>query len=405
MTKEEFATMQKQALEQLMTGKSLTGKDGVFAPLLKQFLEGALEAEMEGHLDEEERSKKNKRNGKGKKTLKTNAGEVEISTPQDRHSSFEPQIIKKRETVLAESLTGKILSLYGMGMSLRDISKHIDEMYDTKVSATTLSQITDKVIPEIKQWQSRPLESVYAIVWLDAMHFKVKEEGKFRSKAFYTILAVNCDGKKELLGLYLSENEGANFWLQVLTDLRNRGLEDILIACIDNLKGFPEAIASIYPSCEIQTCIIHQLRNSMKYVASKNQKEFMQDLKLVYKADTKEIAETELDNLEEKWIKKYPIVIKSWRNNWSCLSTYFDYTPEIRRLIYTTNTVEGFHRQIRKVTKTKGPFTSDMALIKIIYLAYCQIRKKWTSPLQNWALTIQQLSIRFGERVKIDLIT
>ena len=405
MTKEEFETMQKQALEQLMTGKSLTGKDGVFAPLLKQFLEGALEAEMEGHLDEEERLKKNKRNGKGKKTLKTNAGEVEISTPQDRHSSFEPQIIKKRETVLAESLTGKILSLYGMGMSLRDISKHIDEMYDTKVSATTLSQITDKVIPEIKQWQSRPLESVYAIVWLDAMHFKVKEEGKFRSKAFYTILAVNCDGKKELLGLYLSENEGANFWLQVLTDLKNRGLEDILIACIDNLKGFPEAIASIYPSCEIQTCIIHQIRNSLKYVASKNQKEFMQDLKLVYKADTKEIAETELDNLEEKWINKYPIVIKSWRNNWSCLSTYFDYTPEIRRLIYTTNTVEGFHRQIRKVTKTKGPFTSDMALIKIIYLAYCQIRKKWTSPLQNWALTVQQLSIRFGERVKIDLIT
>ena len=405
MTQEEYETMQKQALEQLMTGKSLTGKDGVFAPLLKQFLEGALEAEMEDHLDEEERSKKNKRNGKGKKTLKTNAGEVEISTPQDRHSSFEPEIVKKRETVLAESLTGKILSLYGIGMSLRDISKHIEEMYDTKVSATTLSQITDKVIPDIKQWQSRPLESVYAIVWLDAMHFKVKDEGKFRSKAFYTILAVNCDGKKELLGLYLSENEGANFWLQVLTDLKNRGLDDILISCIDNLKGFPEAIASVYPSCEIQTCIIHQIRNSLKYVASKNQKEFMQDLKLVYKADTKEIAETELDNLENKWGRKYPIVIKSWRNNWSCLSTYFDYTPEIRRLIYTTNTVEGFHRQIRKVTKTKGPFTSDMALIKIIYLAYCQIKKKWTSPLQNWALTVQQLSIRFGYRVKIDLIT
>lgn len=405
MTKEEFAEMQKKALEQLKSGQSLTGKDGVFAPLLKQFLEGALEAEMEGHLDEEERSRKNKRNGRGKKTLKTNAGEVEISTPQDRHSSFEPQIVKKRETVLAESLTGKILSLYGMGMSLRDISKHIEEMYDTKVSATTLSQITDKVIPEIKQWQNRPLESVYAIVWLDAMHFKVKEDGNYHSKAFYTILAINCEGMKELLGLYLSENEGSNFWLQVLTDLKNRGLEDILIACIDNLKGFPEAISSVYPQCEIQTCIIHQLRNSMKYVASKNQKEFMADLKLVYKAETRETAETELDNLEEKWGKKYPIVIRSWRTNWSCLSSYFDYTPEIRRLIYTTNTVEGFHRQIRKVTKTKGPFTSDMALIKIIYLAYRQIKKKWTSPLQNWALTIQQLSIRFGDRVKIDLIT
>lgn len=405
MTQEEYATMQTKAIQQLKTGKSLTGKDGVFAPLLKKFLEGALEAEMDGHLNEKERLIKNKRNGKGKKTLKTNVGEVEIVTPQDRHSSFEPQIIKKRETVLAESLTGKILSLYGMGMSLRDISKHIEEMYDTKVSATTLSQITDKVIPEIQQWQNRPLEAVYAIVWLDAMHFKVKEEGSYHSKAFYTILAINCEGKKELLGLYLSENEGANFWLQVLTDLRNRGLEDILIACIDNLKGFPEAIASVYPRCEIQTCIIHQLRNSMKYVASKNQKEFMADLKLVYKADTKETAEIELDNLENKWGKKYPIVIRSWRNNWSCLSTYFDYTPEIRNLIYTTNTVEGFHRQIRKVTKTKGPFTSDMALLKIIYLAYCQIKKKWIKPLRNWALTVQQLSIRFGDRVKLELIS
>ena len=404
MTKEEFDKMQKKAIEQLKTGQSLTGKDGVFAPMLKQFLEAALEAEMEAHLDEEERSKKNKRNGKGSKTLKTHVGEVEISTPQDRHSSFEPEIIRKRETVLAESLTGKILSLYGIGMSLRDISKHIEEMYDTKVSATTLSQITDKVIPEIKQWQNRPLESVYTIVWLDAMHFKVKEEGKFKSKAFYTILAINCEGKKELLGLYLSESEGANFWLQVLTDLKNRGLEDILICCIDNLKGFPEAIASVYPECEIQTCIIHQIRNSLKYIASKNKKEFMSDLKKVYKADTKESAEIELDNLEEKWGKKYPIVIRSWRNNWPCLSTYFDYTPEIRRLIYTTNTVEGFHRQIRKVTKSKGPFTSDMALIKIIYLAYCQIKKKWTTPLRNWSLTIQQLSIRFGDRVKIDLI-
>ena len=405
MTKEELDKMQKKAIEQLKTGQSLTGKDGVFAPMLKQFLEAALEAEMEAHLDEEERSKKNKRNGKGSKTLKTHVGDVEISTPQDRHSSFEPEIIRKRETVLAESLTGKILSLYGIGMSLRDISKHIEEMYDTKVSATTLSQITDKVIPEIKQWQNRPLEAVYTIVWLDAMHFKVKEEGKFKSKAFYTILAINCEGKKELLGLYLSESEGANFWLQVLTDLKNRGLEDILICCIDNLKGFPEAIASVYPECEIQTCIIHQIRNSLKYIASNNKKEFMSDLKKVYKADTKESAEIELDNLEEKWGKKYPIVIRSWRNNWPCLSTYFDYTPEIRRLIYTTNTVEGFHRQIRKVTKSKGPFTSDMALIKIIYLAYCQIKKKWTTPLQNWALTIQQLSIRFGDRVKIDLIT
>lgn len=403
MTEKEYSAMQKKALEQLKSGASLTGKDGVFAPLLKQFLESALDAEMEEHLDEAERKKKNKRNGKGKKTLKTASGEVEIATPQDRHSSFEPQIVRKRETVLAESLTSKILALYGKGMSLRDISSYIEEMYDTKVSATTLSQITDKVIPEIKQWQNRPLQPVYAIVWLDAIHFKVKDEGRVKSKAFYTILAINCEGKKELLGLYLSESEGANFWLQVLTDLNNRGLKDILIACTDNLKGFPEAIASVYPACEIQTCVIHQIRNTMKYVASKNQKEFISDLKLVYKADTKEIAETELDNLDDKWGKTYPLVIKSWRSNWPNLSTYFDYTPEIRKLIYTTNTVEGFHRQIRKVTKTKGPFTSDMALLKIIYLASCQIMKKWTNPLQNWALTVQQLAIRFGDRIKLDI--
>lgn len=403
MESKEFTEMRDKALEQLMSGKSLLGKDGALAPILQQFLESALEAEMEEHLDEQERSKKNKRNGKGEKTVKSNVGEVTLETPQDRNSTFDPQIIKKRERVLADTLAPKILSLYGMGMSLRDISKHIEEMYDTQVSATLLSQITDRVIPDIQEWRNRPLDEVYPIVWLDAMHFKVKDEGKICSKAIYTILGISTEGKKDLLGIYLSESEGANFWLSVLTDLNNRGVKDILIASIDNLKGFPEAIQSIYPECEVQTCIIHQIRNSLKYVASKNQKEFMKDLKLVYKADTKEIAETELDDLEDKWGKKYPIVIKSWRNNWNNLTTYFDYTPEIRRLIYTTNAVEGFHRQIRKVTKTKGPFTSEMALIKIIYLASLQIMKKWTSPLQNWALTVQQLKIRFGDRLKLDL--
>jgi transposase-like protein len=404
MTHEEFAEMQSKALHQLKTGESLTGKAGVFAPLLKQFLESALEAEMEGHLSVDERIKGNKRNGKGKKTLKTNAGEVTIQTPQDRHSNFEPQIVKKRETILAESLSGKILSLYGMGMSLRDISKYIDEMYDTKVSTTVLSQITDKVIPEIRQWQNRPLDTVYPIVWLDAIHFKVKDEGRISSKAIYTVIGLTSEGKKDLLGIYLSESEGANFWLSVLTDLNNRGVGDILIACIDNLKGFPEAIESVFPKCEVQTCVIHQIRNTMRYVASKDQKEFMKDLKLVYKADTKEIAESELDNLEDKWVKKYPIVIKSWRNNWDHLSTYFAYTPMIRKMIYTTNTVEGFHRQVRKVTKTKGPFTSDMALVKLVYLASLHIMKKWTQPVQNWGLTVQQLAIRFGEdRLKLQL--
>ena len=404
MDEQDYKAVQAKALEQLLSGKPLLGKDGAFAPLLKEFLDAALEAEMEEHLSDDERQlNKNKRNGKGTKTLKTNVGEITISTPQDRNSSFEPQIVRKRERILADNLTPKILSLYGMGMSYRDISKHIDEMYGTKVSVGILSQITDKIIPDIQAWQNRPLDPVYPIVWLDAMHFKVKVDGKFQSKAVYSILAITSEGKKDLLGLYLSENEGANFWLQVLTDLNNRGLKDILITATDNLKGFSEAIRSVFPESEIQLCIIHQIRNSLKYVASKDQKAFMKDLKLVYKADTKSVAETELDNLEEKWGKKYPIVIKSWRTNWDELTTYFAYTPEIRKIIYTTNAVEGYHRQIRKVTKTKGAFTSETALLKLIYLAQQQIMKKWTSPIQNWALKAQQLAIKFGDRFKIDL--
>jgi putative transposase len=398
MSEDQYLEMQRKALDQLRTGKSMLGKDGAFAPLLKQFLESALESEMEGHLDDQERSIGNKRNGKGHKTLKTSTGEVTINTPQDRQSSFDPQIVRKRETILAESLTNKIIGLYGLGMSLRDISNHIEEMYDMSISATTLSQITDKVIPEIKQWQNRPLESIYAVVFMDAMHYKVREDGRVSSKAIYTIIGINLEGKKDLLGMYVSESEGANFWLQVLTDLNNRGLQDILISCIDNLKGFAEAIKAIFPKCEVQTCIVHQIRNSIRYVATKDQKEFLRDLKLVYKADTKELAEENLEELSNKWNKKYPIVIKSWKHNWEHLSTYFAYTQPIRTLIYTTNAVEGFHRQIRKVTKTKGPFTSDIALMKLVYLASQNVIKKWTQPLSNWALTVQQLIIRFEDR-------
>ena len=312
-------------------------------------------------------------------------------------------IIKKRETILADSLESKIIGLYGLGMSLRDISNHIKEMYDTEISHTVLSQITDRIIPEIKAWQNRPLEPVYCILWLDAMHYKVRDEGKIVSRAVYNILGITSSGKKEILGMYVSESEGASFWLQVLTDLQNRGMQDVLIACIDNLKGFSEAIESIYPNVEVQNCIVHQIRNSLKYVASRNQKEFMADLKLVYRAETKSIAEDNLLLLAEKWGKKYPIVIKSWEYNWEKLSTYFQYTAPIRKLIYTTNAVEGYHRQIRKVTKTKGAFTSDMALLKLIYLATRNIEKKWTSPLQNWALTVQQLSIKFGDRLPLEI--
>jgi putative transposase len=400
---EEYEALKMKALNQLKSGQPLLGKDGAFAPLLKEFLESALEAEMEEHLDESERAKGNRRNGTTRKLIKTGDGSFELETPRDRESSFNPEIVKKRETILADNLEKKIIGMYGLGMSLRDISEHIKEMYDTEISATTLSAITDRVIPLVKEWQSRPLDEVYCIVWMDAMHYKVKDGGKVESRAVYNILGITTEGKKELLGMYVSESEGANFWLSVLTNLQNRGLKDILIACIDNLKGFSEAIASIYPQTEVQSCIVHQIRNSLKYVASKNQKEFMKDLKEVYQAINIDLAEEKLKDLDEKWGKKYPVVLNSWNQNWHKLSTFFKYTEDIRRVIYTTNAIEGFHRQVRKVTKNKSAFTSDMALMKLIFLAQRNISKKWTAPLKNWSLTVSQLSIIFGERLKLKI--
>ena len=399
----DYEALKKKTLSQLRSGKSLFGKDGAFAPLLKEFLETALDEELEEQVNEQERQKGNRKNGKTSKQLKTSEGTIDLSTPRDRAGHFDPQIVRKRETILAENLEKKIIGMYGHGMSFRDIAEHIKDMYDTDISATTLSAITDKVIPMVKEWQSRPLESIYCIVWLDAMFYKVKEEGKVQNRCVYNILGIRKDGRKELLGMYVSESEGANFWLGVLTDLQNRGVEDILIACIDNLKGFAEAIRTIYPHTAVQSCIVHQIRNSLKYVASKDQRVFMQDLKPVYQAVSKQQAEDKLQELEDKWGKKYPVVIGSWRNNWEKLSTYFEYPDAIRKLIYTTNTIEGFHRQVRKVTKSKGAFTSDIALLKLIYLATRNIEKKWTQPLQNWSITVSQLAIIFGDRLKLEI--
>lgn len=398
----DYELVKKKALEQFRSGKSLTGKGGAFAPLLKQFLEAALQSELEEHLRSADPDDiGNRKNGKVSKTVKTNDGEVELISSRDRHGSFEPSIVKKRETILADSLQDRIIGMYGIGMSLRDISAHIKEMYDMDISHDTLSSITERVIPLIKEWQSRPLDALYCIVWMDAMHYKVKDQGKVKTRAVYNILGINKEGKKDLLGVYISETEGANFWLSVLTDLQNRGIKDMLIACIDNLNGFEQAINGIFPQTEVQSCVVHQIRNSLKYVASKDQKEFMGDLKPVYKAATKDLAEVNLETLAEKWSKKYPVVIKSWQDNWHKLSTYFKYTEDIRRIIYTTNTIEGFHRQVRKVTKNKGVFPSDDALLKLVYLAYKNISKKWTQPLQNWSLTVSQLSIHFEGRLKL----
>ena len=399
----DYEKAKQKVKEQFRTGKSLYGKGGAFAPLLQEMLNSILEGEMEGHLDEEERGSGNRKNGKGKKQLKTSSGNIEVTTPRDRLGSFEPEIVKKRETIMAQTLEDKIIGLYSLGTSLRDISAHIKETYDTDISAATLSAITDKVIPLVKEWQQRPLEDLYCIVWLDAMFYKVKEDGRTQTRCVYNILGINKEGNKDVLGMYVSHSEGANFWLGVITDLKQRGVEDILIACIDNLKGFEEAIRTIYPNTEIQTCVVHQIRNSLKYVASKDQKQFMTELKPVYRADNETAALDELAKLKEKWEKKYPMVISSWEKNWPKLSTYFKYPPGIRKLVYTTNTIEGYHRQIRKVTKNKGVFTSDMALLKLIYLATERIARKWTMPLQGWAIAASQLKIIFGNRMQIDL--
>lgn len=395
---------QRLALEQLKSGKSLFGKEGAFGPLLQQLLEAALEGELAGHLAEEEScadGPENRRNGHSVKRLRTNGGTIELSTPRDRAGTFEPQIVRKRETILADSLEDRILGMYGLGMSLRDISSHIEDMYGTTISHTVLSEITDRVIPKVKAWQTRPLEAVYPIVWLDAMYYKVRAEdsGKVVTRCLYNILGIKADGHKEVMGAYISESEGARFWLSVLTDLQARGVKDILIACIDNLSGFEEAIGTIYPKTEVQSCIVHQVRNTHKYIASKDSREAIADIKMVYKATNKNEGEEALDNFEKKWSKKYPVVVKSWRSNWDKLSTFFAYPEAIRKIIYTTNTIEGYHRQLRKVTKTKGAFTNDMSLLKLIYLAAARIEEKWTRPIVDWALTAGQLNIIFGDRM------
>ncbi|USQ14719.1 MULTISPECIES: IS256 family transposase [Legionella] len=400
----DFNEFKSEALAQLKLGQSLTGKDGILTPLIKELLESALEGEMDSHMmDCSETGIVNRRNGKTTKTIKSTTGVFDLETPRDRDGSFEPEIVKKRQTVLNESLDNKVLALYAIGMSYEAISEHLSEMYGLEISSAKISLITDKLLPLITEWRNRSLESVYPIVFLDAMHFKVRVDGKVISRAFYTVLAVNSEGKKDILGLYLSEAEGARFWLGVLNDLKARGVEDILIASIDGLKGFPDAITEVFPHTEVQLCVVHQIRNSLKYVVSKDQKAFMADLKLVYKASSKDLAEHHLLELEEKWGKKYPAVIKSWNNHWEALSQYFKYPEELRRIIYTTNIVEGFHRQIRKYTKNKGAFTSENALIKLIYCAAQKVLEKWNQPMHNWALIVSQLQIYFEDRLTLGL--
>ena len=390
-----------EILKEFRSGKKLTGKGGLLAPLIKQLTEAALEAEVESHIANDVLGgTSNRRNGFNKKTIKgTSDGTFELETPRDRNGTFEPQIVKKHQTTISDEIEEKIISMYGLGMSYRDISSHIEEIYQVSISTATISAITDKIIAKVKEWQARPLEPLYPFVWLDAIHYKIKDGGKYISKAVYTILGVRLDGRKEVLGLYLSENEGANFWLSVLTDLQARGVEDILIASVDGLKGFPEAINAIFPQTEVQLCVVHQIRNSIRYIASKDQKEFAKDLKFIYQAPTKELAEDELLKLDAKWGKKYPLVINSWQSKWDNLSVYFKYPADIRKVIYTTNIIESVHRQFRKLTKTKGAFPNENSLMKLLYLGIKNASKKWTMPVRNWSLTISQLAIFFEGRL------
>ena len=389
---------------QIKAGKGLGGKDGALTPLIKQLTEMALQAELETHLAQD--LEQNRKNGVISKTMKSSDGEFKLDTPRDRNGSFEPEIVKKHQTHMSDELENKMLSLFALGNSYSQIADHIEDMYGVHFSKPAITAVTDKLIPKLEEWKKRPLNEIYPLIYLDAIHYKVREEGRYISKAYYTVLGVNLEGKKEILGLYLNESEGSRFWMQVLTDLQNRGVKDILIASVDGLKGFPEAINAIFPDTEVQLCIVHQIRNSLKYVGSSNQKQFAKDLKAVYQAFTKEEAEIELDKLEEKWGNKYPIVFESWRNKWDNLSNYFKYADPIRRVIYTTNIIESVHRQFRTLTKTKGAFPNDNSLLKLLYAGILNAEKKWSMPIRNWSLTISQLNIHFKERLKdaLDLV-
>jgi putative transposase len=403
---ENLPSLKGEALQEIIKGmyegKPLLGPNGLLTQIAKDLIQISLQGEMEAHLQEgslEEGG--NRRNGVSTKRMKTASGSFELEVPRDRNSTFEPQLVKKRQTILNEELDQKILALYGLGTSYSAISEHLKDIYGVEVSHATISTITDKLLPQIAEWRNRPLEQVYSIIFLDAMYFKTKQDNKISTKVIYNIMGITASGHKEILGFYACESEGAHFWLGVLNDLKARGVRDILIACIDGLKGFPDAILSAFPSTEIQLCVVHQIRNSLKHVASKNQKEFMVDLKAVYQAQTLDLAQHNLILLNEKWGAKYPMVLKSWESNWDHLTAYFKYSPDVRRLIYTTNPIEGFHRQIRKYTKTKGAFTSENALFKLIFCAINNIENRWSMPLQNWALTVSQLDVYFPNRLNL----
>lgn len=395
----------KAEIKKCKTMDDVVGKNGLMQKLLKDVIQQLLEAEMEEHLGREryeissDTIDKNYRNGHSSKYIKSSYGEVGIDIPRDRNGDFNPQAIKKYQTDCNE-LDKKIIGLYARGMSTRDIQSELEELYGIDISPSMISKITDKVMESASEWQNRMLDSVYPIVYMDAVHFKVRDDHRIMCKAAYICMGIDMNGYKDILGIWIGEAEGAKFWLSVCNDLSNRGVKDILIACMDGLKGLPEAIKAVFPEVSIQSCIVHQIRNSIKYISYKNKKEFMADLKTVYKADTEELALAQLDLLKEKWSYQYGSVIESWYSNWDKLSTFFGYTKEIRKMIYTTNPLEGVNRQLRKFTKTRTVFPTDDSLRKSLYLATEQVMKKWTSPIANWGVILLKFEIEFKERIE-----
>ena len=397
----------KENLRNIMKGldvKSFDDLKDVFKLMVGEMLENGLEGELDDELgytkyDYRNKDGENSRNGYSKKTLKTSFGETEIKVPRDRDGEFEPQLVKKNQTTLTGDIEEKILSMYAKGMTTSDIEAHIQDIYGLECSDSTISRITDKILPVVREWQSRPLEEIYAVVFMDAIHFHVRSEGQIVKKAVYIAIGINMNGLKEVLGMWVGENESSKFWLSVMNGLKNRGLQDILIACVDGLTGFPAAIEAVYPKTEIQQCVIHQIRNTTRFVSYKDIKALMADLKKVYAAIDEQTALAELENFDEKWGNKYPKIAISWRDNWANLSTYFKYPQEVRTLIYTTNATEGFNRQLRKVTKNKGVFPTDDSLLKMLYLAMMDITKKWTGKRREWGQIHSQLEIFFADRL------
>lgn len=399
----------KEILDQLIADykkpEDLIGENGLLKQLTKALLERAMQAEMTAHLGYEkhapsENSKENTRNGSYKKTIKGNFGEMPVSVPRDRKSTFEPIIIPKGESRFS-GFDDKIISMYARGMTTRDIQGHLEEIYGVDVSPTLISQITDEITEEIKLWQNRPLEEVYPIVYLDAVRVKVRHNGQIINKAVYLAIGVTMEGVKDVLGMWAAETEGAKFWLQVVTELKNRGVKDIFIACVDGLKGFPDAIEAVFPKTQVQLCIVHMVRNSLNYVSWKQRKEMAGDLKNIYQASTADQAEMNLDAFAEKWDKTHPTVSQSWRRNWERIAPFFAYPPEIRKAVYTTNAIESLNMSLRKVTKNRGSFPSDEAMFKLLYLALRNISKKWTMPIRDWKAALNQFSIRFEGRMPI----